>query len=127
MVHIDRVDDKHIVLSVRTVTIGDAVVLAARLSPTMAAGVVEYFEGGVVEGCPEGASRTTAQSTMSMLRNEILAAKNDYNKAGRGRASIDSKEAFFRWPLRDYRQRPKLRRTSQASRECGNAESVLGS
>eukprot|EP00613_Pedinella_sp_CCMP2098_P069916 CAMPEP_0171929568 /NCGR_PEP_ID=MMETSP0993-20121228/27724_1 /TAXON_ID=483369 /ORGANISM="non described non described, Strain CCMP2098" /LENGTH=56 /DNA_ID=CAMNT_0012569121 /DNA_START=95 /DNA_END=262 /DNA_ORIENTATION=+ len=56
----------------------------------MAAGVMESLEGRVVDGCPEGASRASSPSTINLLRNVILAAKNDYKKAGGSRASIDS-------------------------------------
>jgi len=97
-------------LRVRTVTLGDAVALDAYFGATIAAGVVESFEMGAAVEDSEGVSRTTAKSTINVINRGVLAVNNDYKKAGGSRASIDSKEAFFRWPLRDYTHRPKLRR-----------------
>jgi hypothetical protein len=66
-------------VDVRTISIGEAAVLVARLGRNSAAGAIEALEGNV------SAPGVAAQRTIDLVGNGVRAAKDAFNKAGGGR------------------------------------------
>lgn len=70
--------DENTGAGVRTVSIGEAAILVARLGRNSAAGAIEASEGNVT------APGVTTQSTINLVARGVRAAKDDFNKAGGG-------------------------------------------
>jgi hypothetical protein len=85
-------------------SLGEVVGLEAILGLQSAAAAVEAFEGVVVATAP----RVAATTTTTLVKNVVLAAKNDIKSTGGGLSAQVCKEAFFQWPARDYKHRPDV-------------------
>ena len=66
-------------VDVRTISIGEAAVLVARLGRNSAAGAIEALEGNV------SAPGVAAQRTIDLVGYGVRAVKDAFNKAGGGR------------------------------------------